>query len=140
MWSCSGRSGAPCCSAAAWWLSTPEPSPRGRDLLEPPLRIHTLQHRPHVTGPQILQGGDDVHPSTERPQRTPCIGQTRDRARREPLGHELRARHQAVAERDRKSTRLNSSHVAISYAVFCLKKKRSHHSGAHRTSMTNDES
>src|SRR5207253_11519600 len=28
------------------------------------------------------------------------------------------------APRDRKSTRLNSSHVAISYAVFCLKKKR----------------
>src|SRR5690625_6197805 len=27
-------------------------------------------------------------------------------------------------EKDRKSTRLNSSHVAISYAVFCLKKKR----------------
>src|SRR5437870_10428008 len=27
--------------------------------------------------------------------------------------------------RDRKSTRLNSSHVAISYAVFCLKKKKS---------------
>src|SRR5690625_5432275 len=26
-------------------------------------------------------------------------------------------------QRDRKSTRLNSSHVAISYAVFCLKKK-----------------
>src|SRR5690625_6856024 len=31
---------------------------------------------------------------------------------------------QYVADhRDRKSTRLNSSHVAISYAVFCLKKK-----------------
>src|SRR5690625_5899277 len=28
------------------------------------------------------------------------------------------------APRDRKSTRLNSSHVAISYAVFCLKKKK----------------
>src|SRR5207253_9263472 len=27
---------------------------------------------------------------------------------------------------DRKSTRLNSSHVAISYAVFCLKKKNKH--------------
>src|SRR5690625_5918814 len=27
---------------------------------------------------------------------------------------------------DRKSTRLNSSHVAISYAVFCLKKKNNH--------------
>src|SRR5439155_8716726 len=31
---------------------------------------------------------------------------------------------QHVAKRDRKSTRLNSSHVAISYAVFCLKKKK----------------
>src|SRR5690625_1087132 len=30
----------------------------------------------------------------------------------------------AQAFRDRKSTRLNSSHVAISYAVFCLKKKK----------------
>src|SRR5439155_24004199 len=30
----------------------------------------------------------------------------------------------AGANIDRKSTRLNSSHVAISYAVFCLKKKR----------------
>src|SRR5437870_7397341 len=29
--------------------------------------------------------------------------------------------------RDRKSTRLNSSHVAISYAVFCLKKKNTSH-------------
>src|SRR5690625_6895967 len=28
--------------------------------------------------------------------------------------------------KDRKSTRLNSSHVAISYAVFCLKKKKQH--------------
>src|SRR5207253_8862191 len=30
---------------------------------------------------------------------------------------------QVTANADRKSTRLNSSHVAISYAVFCLKKK-----------------
>src|SRR2546421_7114897 len=33
---------------------------------------------------------------------------------------EIRQRHQ----RDRKSTRLNSSHDQISYAVFCLKKKK----------------
>src|SRR5689334_4327666 len=32
--------------------------------------------------------------------------------------------HEAVQKRDRKSTRLNSSHSSISYAVFCLKKKR----------------
>src|SRR5690625_5719666 len=31
--------------------------------------------------------------------------------------------HAIVRDEDRKSTRLNSSHVAISYAVFCLKKK-----------------
>src|SRR5207249_3893148 len=29
-----------------------------------------------------------------------------------------------IRSRDRKSTRLNSSHVSISYAVFCLKKKK----------------
>src|SRR5690349_23358829 len=33
------------------------------------------------------------------------------------------ARPPASPRRDRKSTRLNSSHVEISYAVFCLKKK-----------------
>src|SRR6266496_1401272 len=36
--------------------------------------------------------------------------------------------------RDRKSTRLNSSHVEISYAVFCLKNKKSTaHRGQHKT-------
>src|SRR4051812_49720473 len=37
--------------------------------------------------------------------------------------HEARSRGPALA-RDRKSTRLNSSHMSISYAVFCLKKKK----------------
>src|SRR5690349_22037852 len=32
--------------------------------------------------------------------------------------------HRPVHQLDRKSTRLNSSHVEISYAVFCLKKKK----------------
>src|SRR5438034_8489508 len=36
--------------------------------------------------------------------------------------YESRPRHDAVRQ-DRKSTRLNSSHTVISYAVFCLKKK-----------------
>src|SRR5437870_10114762 len=39
------------------------------------------------------------------------------------LGHPLGRQH-LVGGADRKSTRLNSSHVAISYAVFCLKKKK----------------
>src|SRR5690242_20955480 len=45
-----------------------------------------------------------------------------------------RAPGRAVAERgvrplDRKSTRLNSSHMSISYAVFCLKKKKMQEEG-----------
>src|SRR5437868_5905067 len=43
-------------------------------------------------------------------------------SRRLPAEHATLYR-QWIANRDRKSTRLNSSHVSISYAVFCLKKK-----------------
>src|SRR5256885_6519197 len=42
-------------------------------------------------------------------------------------GHGARALGQGVelgSQADRKSTRLNSSHLVISYAVFCLKKKK----------------
>src|SRR5207249_10756710 len=45
-----------------------------------------------------------------------------------PAAHEpiytSRKTASALARTDRKSTRLNSSHVSISYAVFCLKKKK----------------
>src|SRR2546428_8274913 len=51
--------------------------------------------------------------------------------------------HRAVAEKadldtwaDRKSTRLNSSHDQISYAVFCLKKKKNIHTTANMRWMT----
>src|SRR3712207_8970387 len=47
--------------------------------------------------------------------------------RRHALGHHLRAAgagDRRLVDRDRKSTRLNSSHANISYAVFCLKKKK----------------
>src|SRR5436853_5796877 len=37
---------------------------------------------------------------------------------------------------DRKSTRLNSSHLGISYAVFCLKKKRKDKGDTHRGGST----
>src|SRR5256884_6750904 len=39
-----------------------------------------------------------------------------------------------AAQRDRKSTRLNSSHGYISYAVFCLKKKKDTSTGPHYSS------
>src|SRR2546426_7165487 len=46
--------------------------------------------------------------------------------------HHADARHRHD-HRDRKSTRLNSSHLVISYAVFCLKKKKPTSSAAYTT-------
>src|SRR2546430_12745354 len=48
---------------------------------------------------------------------------TRGRPRQYPCARQARAGSAQAA--DRKSTRLNSSHSQISYAVFCLKKKHS---------------
>src|SRR5256885_7106063 len=66
----------------------------------------------------------DALPISRRSPRTcragcpaPCRARAPPRARRVS-----RTRRQ----RDRKSTRLNSSHLVISYAVFCLKKKKEH--------------
>src|SRR5438034_3191693 len=44
--------------------------------------------------------------------------------RLEPVAPEVFEEGLQVGEADRKSTRLNSSHTVISYAVFCLKKKK----------------
>src|SRR5258708_18817837 len=57
----------------------------------------------------VRDGGDPVRAS-----------RALERAERRPVGLHLQ-HHQEVS--DRKSTRLNSSHQIISYAVFCLKKK-----------------
>src|SRR2546422_4409417 len=58
-----------------------------------------------------------TRPSSHSPRGSP---------RRSPSGP-------APACRDRKSTRLNSSHGYISYAVFCLKKKNTHVKHGHET-------
>src|SRR5436305_7860055 len=47
----------------------------------------------------------------------------REQPRPRPLREAAQRRREDHALADRKSTRLNSSHVRISYAVFCLKKK-----------------
>src|SRR5690348_18129984 len=61
--------------------------------------------------------------------------------RRQPLQREGLAHVPVPAERialqDRKSTRLNSSHPSISYAVFCLKKKIQVCSKANNNSFSN---
>src|SRR2546427_9398251 len=54
-----------------------------------------------------------------QPDRAPAAAVAADRARRKHVQET-----QDLVPRDRKSTRLNSSHSQISYAVFCLKKKK----------------
>src|SRR3712207_8909846 len=58
------------------------------------------------------------------PAHPPVEGQNRDHSRSgDRQGHPP-----VPGGRDRKSTRLNSSHANISYAVFCLKKKKQNNS------------
>src|SRR3712207_8313356 len=57
-----------------------------------------------------------------RRSRPPHEGRTCDVLIEHGIG--IWRRGDAVEARDRKSTRLNSSHANISYAVFCLKKKK----------------
>src|SRR5207253_10945646 len=63
----------------------------------------------------------DLHPAERRRTQRRVEGLWHGRASEIRLGKSLTERFR---KRDRKSTRLNSSHVAISYAVFCLKKKK----------------
>src|SRR2546430_6641709 len=53
------------------------------------------------------------------------LERVRDRAQADVVPHHL-VRIAGQELLDRKSTRLNSSHSQISYAVFCLKKKKTH--------------
>src|SRR5437879_11450217 len=74
-----------------------------RDLHSfPTRRSSDLRHRT----------GRDDHFRAERPQQPRLL-----------LRHLVRHGEDAAIALDRKSTRLNSSHRCISYAVFCLKKK-----------------
>src|SRR2546430_8852300 len=62
---------------------------------------------------------DDIDDALQPPHPFPVVLHLLDAADRAQLGHLALE----VARADRKSTRLNSSHSQISYAVFCLKKK-----------------
>src|SRR5207302_11451777 len=67
-----------------------------------------------------LRDGVDLPAGVERRRRAPL--RLRPHGLVEPLRRAGRGGPRA--DSDRKSTRLNSSHVKISYAVFCLKKKK----------------
>src|SRR5256885_8204421 len=68
-----------------------------------------------------------------RPRRSVAGSYERERPNQTLSGYPRRCEKQLEDDRprpagvrDRKSTRLNSSHLVISYAVFCLKKKKQH--------------
>src|SRR5437868_7519537 len=72
--------------------------------------------------------GEDVSLSFTVPCRcgtnnSGCGGCLKPECRTSPITPTIVKRGDVIGE-DRKSTRLNSSHVSISYAVFCLKKKK----------------
>src|SRR5690606_40800263 len=81
------------------------PTRRSSDL---PLGAHPRSVRPGL----VESHGAGLWITARRTSRTSRKWPTRPLRRRLPT------------TRDRKSTRLNSSHVKISYAVFCLKKKK----------------
>src|SRR5436305_5330027 len=95
-------------------------------LMSPPPPTSTLfpyttlfrSDRPGRRHRRAVHGGEDVPAHCRRAD---GWGPARvDRRCRGAVGDAARSEN---CRRDRKSTRLNSSHVRISYAVFCLKKK-----------------
>src|SRR2546422_2979907 len=89
--------------------STPFPTRRSSDLTAPHARVLREPHAQHFGERQPRQLAHHLRDHGAR------LGA----AEIEP-GHDL-----TIPAQDRKSTRLNSSHGYISYAVFCLKKKNS---------------
>src|SRR5438876_8882360 len=82
-------------------------------MLRPPPRSTLF---PYTTLFRSLEGA----PRADRPSAADARQQARGNRRSARRRHRRRHRPQG----DRKSTRLNSSHPSISYAVFCLKKKK----------------
>src|SRR3712207_8175151 len=72
-------------------------------------------------GVRVERWGDGVPREAERDREHDEAEEAREQRQHTEAQHRQQ-RHET--QQDRKSTRLNSSHANISYAVFCLKKKR----------------
>src|SRR5262245_30782925 len=77
-----------------------------------------------ITGPKrtVSRRNGETEVECETPVRLRAY-QSNDHA----IGFVIEAKERAQILIDRKSTRLNSSHLGISYAVFCLKKRKRYH-------------
>src|SRR5690242_21515188 len=94
-----------------------------RSTLFPYTTLFRSRRRRRVTCMELsLRRGEQLDVAVELPQRVGCVpGPGADQ---EVAVHFLRSVAVGHETTDRKSTRLNSSHMSISYAVFCLKKKK----------------
>src|SRR5260221_24643 len=87
-----------------------------------------LEARQH----QLVESVAEHHPEDGQPAKKPAHGLSFSKPGRDTTGEPMgalagaaaRAASGAGASGDRKSTRLDSSHTVISYAVFCLEKKK----------------
>src|SRR5438445_7232992 len=86
-----------------------------------PLSLHDALPILHVL--QAGSGGQKSAVEMDRQQSFP-VGEGKVHDRFYDLDPGIADEHIDAAVLDRKSTRLNSSHANISYAVFCLKKKK----------------
>src|SRR5205814_7683544 len=93
--------------------------------------LHALHSFPTRRSSDLLSRARSSNP--ELPRAFPEMhrlraGRAADDTKRRKWSARIRLTHhyesQPIANVDRKSTRLNSSHLGISYAVFCLKKKK----------------
>src|SRR5207248_10197548 len=91
----------------------------------PPTQIYTLSLHDALPISRAGRGHrpDPRHEARQVP-RGEREGSGRQADRRGPAAHRRGVPEGRDRRRDRKSTRLNSSHRTISYAVFCLKKKK----------------
>src|SRR5256885_8355800 len=94
--------------------------PRSTLFPYPPLFRSFPQHRIRMEAK--LRSAEDAKTQVQHLQRQPVAERVLVLSY-EPPPLEDRQQSMDRRRRDRKSTRLNSSHLVISYAVFCLKKK-----------------
>src|SRR5690348_17885410 len=78
-----------------------------------------------MRGSEIIEQSEIIDDEPREVRNTGTGGSSRaERQREEPVKQHFKFVGEHLLHLDRKSTRLNSSHPSISYAVFCLKKKK----------------
>src|SRR5205814_8995890 len=106
----------------AWYRSRSSPS---SDSRHPPLSFLMLRRPPSSPlFPYTTLSRSQLAEINALPGRAAALGAAAYLRLVSVRRRDLAAIARRSAGRDRKSTRLNSSHLGISYAVFCLKKKK----------------